>query len=156
MCQGLAQKISIRLSDQYQTTKLVEIKTATLLSKFFSESAKKVEEIFQTLCRMCEEDADTFTCVLIDEVESIASSRENVVNNGESQDALRATNALLTGIDRIKVYPNIIVLCTTNLLNDLDPAFLDRCGVRQEIESPSIRSQYTILCSRIRGLVDRG
>jgi Cdc6-like AAA superfamily ATPase len=68
LCQGLAQKISIRLSHTYKQTKLIQIKTATLLSKYFSESAKQVDEIFTKLARMCEENKDEFFCVIIDEV----------------------------------------------------------------------------------------
>jgi len=47
---------------------LIQIKTATLLSKYFSESAKQVDEIFTRLARMCEENKDEFFCVIIDEV----------------------------------------------------------------------------------------
>jgi SpoVK/Ycf46/Vps4 family AAA+-type ATPase len=68
LCQGLAQKISIRLNHTYKQTKLIQIKTATLLSKYFSESAKQVDEIFTKLARMCEENKDEFFCVIIDEV----------------------------------------------------------------------------------------
>lgn len=76
LCQGLAQKISIRLGAKYKSTELVQIKTAVLLSKYFSESAKHVDEIFTKISHMCSEDPETFVCVLIDEVESIAISRE--------------------------------------------------------------------------------
>jgi AAA+ superfamily predicted ATPase len=77
LCQGLAQKISIQLSSSYPQTKLIQIKTANLLSKYYSESAKKVDEIFTAIEAMCEEDQQQFICVLIDEVESIASSRQS-------------------------------------------------------------------------------
>lgn len=97
LCQGLAQKIAIRLRSQYDNTTLIQINTSTLLSKYYSESAKQVDEIFTMIAHMCQEEPHTFTCVLIDEVESIASSREYSTDGGESHDSLRATNALLTG-----------------------------------------------------------
>ncbi|KAI0993975.1 hypothetical protein K3495_g14209 [Podosphaera aphanis] len=155
LCQGLAQKISIRLNTTYNQTRLVQIKTATLLSKYYSESARKVDEIFNKIARMCQEDSEEFVCVLIDEVESIASSREFSTKNGESQDSLRATNALLTGLDRTKTYPNVIFLCTSNMLEALDAAFLDRCGLKRSINPPSMVSQYEILRSRIQKLIKR-
>jgi len=37
LAQGLAQKISIRLKDKYKDTKLIQIRTATLLSKYYSK-----------------------------------------------------------------------------------------------------------------------
>lgn len=77
LCQGLAQKISIRLNTSYYQTKLIQINTSNLLSKYYSESAKKVDKIFTAIEIMCEEDAQQFICVLIDEVESIASSRQS-------------------------------------------------------------------------------
>jgi len=45
LCQGLAQKISIRLSSTYKKTELIQIKTAALMSKYYSESAKQVRTI---------------------------------------------------------------------------------------------------------------
>ncbi|TVY75730.1 Pachytene checkpoint protein 2-like protein [Lachnellula suecica] len=156
LCQGLAQKISIRLNSSYKRTKLIQIKTATLLSKYYSESAKQVDAIFTTIVRMCQEDPEQFVCVLIDEVESIAFSREQGAHHGESQDSLRATNSLLTGLDRAKSCTNVIFLCTSNMLDSLDSAFLDRCGLRIAVDPPSKHSQYAILRGRIQKLIDQG
>jgi len=156
LCQGLAQKISIRLNSTYKDAKLVTIKTATLLSKFFSESARQVDEIFTAIERICDEDMEQFICVLIDEVESIAGSRTTSTMRGEAQDSLRATNALLTGFDRIKCKSNLIVLCTSNMPDSLDPAFLDRCGLSIAVHPPSLASQYTILRDGAQKLINRG
>lgn len=126
LCQGLAQKVSVRLSSAYTQTKLVEVGAATLLSKYFSESAKMVDEIFRSLARLCATKSECFYFVLIDEVESIAMSREGNQQRGEPQDSLRATNALLTGFDRLKSFPNVLVLCTSNMISSIDAAFLSR------------------------------
>lgn len=155
LCQALAQKISIRLGSTYLQTMFLQIKTATLLSKYYSESAKKVDEIFTAIEDMCEDDPQKFVCVLIDEVESIANSREFSMH-GEAQDSLRATNALLTGLDRAKKQPNVVFLCTSNMLDCLDPAFLDRCGLRIAIENPSIGVQYEILRARLQHMITDG
>lgn len=105
---------------------------------------------------MCQEDPERFICVLIDEVESIASSRQAVMMRSESQDSLRATNALLTGLDRTRSYPNLIFLCTSNMLESLDSAFVDRCGLKRSVDPPSFASQYEILRSRTQKLIARG
>lgn len=105
---------------------------------------------------MCQENPERFICVLIDEVESIASSRQAVMKRSESQDSLRATNALLTGLDRTKTYPNLIFLCTSNMLESLDSAFVDRCGLKRSVDAPSLASQYEILRSRTQKLIVRG
>lgn len=155
LCQGLAQKISIRLNFTYKRTKFVQVKTATLLSKFYSQSAKQVDEIFNAIEETCQEDAEQFICVLIDEVESIANSRESSML-GEVQDSLRATNALLTGLDRTRKYSNLLFLCTTNIPACLDAAFLDRCGLKFEVNAPAPTVQYEILRGRIQHLIDDG
>jgi SpoVK/Ycf46/Vps4 family AAA+-type ATPase len=155
LCQGLAQKISIRLNSVYKETKLIEIKTATLLSRYYSESAKQVDEIFTAIERMCRENNERFICVLIDEVESIANSRDLSAKHGEAQDSVRVTNALLTGLDRTKACPNLIFLCTSNMFDCLDAAFLDRCGLRLAINPPSAASRYAIVRGRVQKLINR-
>jgi hypothetical protein len=47
-------------------------------------------------------------------------------------------------------------LCTSNMLASLDSAFLDRCGLKQAVEPPSIRCQYEILRKRIQKQITRG
>ncbi|PBP25850.1 thyroid hormone receptor interactor [Diplocarpon rosae] len=154
LCQGLAQKISIRLGAQYKSTRLIQIKTATLLSKYFSESSKHVDETFTKISQMCEEDPERFICVLIDEVESIASSRQFSAREGESFDSLRATNALLTGLDRTAKFSNVAILCTSNMCDVLEPAFLDRCGIQEFVGPPSVAAQYEILRSVLQKLIE--
>jgi hypothetical protein len=153
LCQALAQKISIRLNTWFKDAKLVQLNAATLLSKFFSESAKYIFEIFTAIERMCQESPDQFVCVLIDEVESLAGSRTTASDRGEVQDSIRATNALLTGFDRVKGQANLIILCTSNMAETLDAAFLDRCGRHIKIGPPSITSQYKILRDAIQELI---
>jgi SpoVK/Ycf46/Vps4 family AAA+-type ATPase len=133
----------------------MEIKTATILSKYYSESAKRVDEMFTAIEKMCEDNSDQFLCVLIDEVESIANSRESSMR-GEAQDSLRATNALLTGLDRVRKYCNLIILCTSNILECLDSAFLDRCSFKRLVNVPAVAVKYEILRSNIQAMVDDG
>ncbi|CZT42874.1 uncharacterized protein RSE6_02826 [Rhynchosporium secalis] len=153
LCLGLAQKISTRLSGTYKATKLVQIKTAVLLSKWFSESAKHIDDIFNRISAMCEGDPEGFVCVLIDEVESIACSREYSTKEGESHDSLRATNALLTGLDRTATFPNVVFLFTSNMCEALEPAFLDRCGLKEFVGPPRAAAQYEILRSSLQKLI---
>lgn len=127
-----------------------------LLSKYYSESARQVDEIFFKIDRMCNDNPKELICVLIDEVESIASSRHFSVKSGEPQDSLRATNALLTGLDRMKANPNVIFFFTSNMYETLDSAFLDRCGLKRFIGPPCAVSQYEILRVRIQKLTNRG
>ena len=38
----------------------------------------------------------------------------------------RACNALLTHLDALRTLPNVMILCTSNLPDAVDAAFLDR------------------------------
>lgn len=85
---ALAQKLSIRLSQFYSATKLVEINSHALLSKWFGESSKLVGELFETLTTISS-DESSLTVVLIDEVETLAGSREKASQGNECGDAIR-------------------------------------------------------------------
>jgi SpoVK/Ycf46/Vps4 family AAA+-type ATPase len=91
--------------------------------------------------------------VLIDEIESLASSRHRASSLGEIQDTIRATNALLTGFDKVKSLPNLIILCTSNMIDTLDTAFLDRCCHHIIIEDPDVVARYHILRDAIQELI---
>lgn len=44
----------------------------------------------------------------------------------EPSDAIRVVNALLTQLDQIRRYPNVIILTTSNITGAIDLAFVDR------------------------------
>ncbi|KAL6716190.1 hypothetical protein ACLMJK_005756 [Lecanora helva] len=140
----------MRLSKHYLSFKLVEVDAQSLFSKYFSESGKAVSKVFDKVESMLVADENTFICIFIDEIESLASSRQHSVNSNEPQDSLRAVNALLVGLDRIRNRPNVVVICTSNLIKALDPAFLDRVDKKQYVPLPNAEARYEIL--RIRCL----
>ncbi|KAF9962544.1 Pachytene checkpoint protein 2 [Mortierella alpina] len=94
--------------------KLLEINSHSLFSKWFSESGKMVQKMFDQIWSMVE-DEDAFVCVLIDEVESLAAARKAALSGNEPSDSLRAVNALLTQIDRLKQRKNVLILTTSNI-----------------------------------------
>ena len=70
------------------------------------------------------EDPDALVLVLIDEVESLTAARR--ASGSEPSDAIRVVNALLTQLDQIRRYPNVILLTTSNMTSAIDLAFVDR------------------------------
>ncbi|KAE8341192.1 hypothetical protein BDV24DRAFT_151369 [Aspergillus arachidicola] len=121
-------------------------------SKFFGESGKLVSKTFENIESLLEEEEDTFFCVIIDEIETLAARRERALGGNEPFDAVRAVNALLTGLDRLKTHANVVVICTSNLVTALliyiaiaqDQAFLDRIDIKQFIPYLSNRAIYGI------------
>ncbi len=69
------------------------------------------------------------TCIIICtciQVESLTAARKAAMSGNEPSDAIRVVNALLTQIDQIKRYPNVIILTTSNVTGAIDLAFVDR------------------------------
>ncbi|KAF2764477.1 P-loop containing nucleoside triphosphate hydrolase protein [Teratosphaeria nubilosa] len=152
LCRALAQKLSIRLGDAFTQSTLVEINTNAMLSKYFGESGKLISTTFERVITMAQ-DKGAFVCVIMDEVETIAGSREKSTSGSECADGLRATNQLLTVLDRLRRMPNVIVLCTSNLIGSIDQAFLDRVDIKQMIPCPSPEAIYNIFRSCLNELV---
>ena len=122
---------------------MLEIKSHSLFSKWFSESGKLISKLFQRIREIVQDEPDSLFCVLIDEVESIAASRVNGNGGGvEPSDTVRAVNSLLTSIDSLKAFRNIIVLSTTNITSSVDAAFVDRVDMKQYIGLPCLKARY--------------
>lgn len=154
LAKALAQKLSIRMNNKYQFSHLFEINSHSLFSRYFSESGKLVMKLFQQIQEVIEMESN-LVIVLIDEVESIAFARENISNN-EPSDSVRVVNSVLTQLDKIKRYPNVLIIATSNLTKSIDLAFLDRADIVMLIEQPSFDAIFKIISSAINELVDKG
>ena len=78
-------KLSIRLGDIFPKATLVEVNANAMLSKYFGESGKLIESTFDQVEAMAK-DRSKLVVVVIDEVETIASSRQRVSSSGECSD----------------------------------------------------------------------
>mmetsp|Transcript_28068 Transcript_28068/g.68341 ORF Transcript_28068/g.68341 Transcript_28068/m.68341 type:complete len:428 (-) Transcript_28068:1068-2351(-) len=157
LCRALAHKLGIRLSGRFPRATLLEIQSHSLFSKWFSTSGKLVSTLFQMVKDMVLDDPDALVCVLIDEVESLAASRDNS-SSGDPGDAMRAVNSLLTSLDKLKPFPNVLVMATTNLhlTGSVDAAFVDRCDLLVQVKMPPLKARYRIFMSCILELVRVG
>ncbi|XP_047031064.1 pachytene checkpoint protein 2 homolog [Helicoverpa zea] len=157
LCRALAQKLSIRLAERFPRVRLVEINAHGLFSKWFAESGKLVARLFERLEEIVA-DPRLLACVLVDEVESLAHARRAALSGLEPSDSIRAVNALLTQLDRLRRRPNALVLTTSNVTGAIDVAFVDRADIKRRVGPPSARAAYEILrgcCVQLmmRGLV---
>ncbi|GAA98901.1 uncharacterized protein L969DRAFT_51188 [Mixia osmundae IAM 14324] len=144
LCIALAQKLSIRLSDIWPDTRLIEINSHSLISRWFSESGKLVQRLFSQIFALADTPTN-YIVVLIDEVESLTAARASALNGKEPSDALRVVNALLTQLDQLRRRRNVLVLATSNLAQAIDPAFLDRADMKQYIDLPHVEAIHWIL-----------
>ncbi|XP_067204728.1 pachytene checkpoint protein 2 homolog isoform X3 [Linepithema humile] len=155
MCKALAQKATIRLEKRFQYGEFIEINSHSLFSKWFSESGKLVMKLFDEIKTMVQ-DEKTLVCILIDEIESLAHARKLCSNGTEPSDSIRVVNALLTQLDQIKRYPNVLILTTSNMTQAIDLAFVDRADIKQYLGYPSESAIYSIYHSCLRELMRVG
>lgn len=153
LCKALAHKLSIRQADRFKYGQLVEINSHSLFSKWFSESGKLVQKMFEQILELVE-DPQVLVCVLIDEVESLSAARNG--NGNEPSDALRVVNALLTQIDGLKRHRNVLVLTTSNITGAIDVAFVDRADIKHFVGLPACSAIYSMLRSSALELMDKG
>ena len=178
LCKALAQKLAVRhfstsfspedgrpggLHGEAGFSKLIEINAHSLFSKWFSESGKLVSKLFQQIRDLAElalnlEDRSrsSLVFVLIDEVESLATARRQSIQGGEPSDGVRAVNALLTQLDQLRQYPNVYVMCTSNVSDAIDEAFLDRADLRIHLGNPGASAKYQILAQALNEMVRVG
>ena len=88
----------------------------------------------------------------LDEVESISSCRNSSMSTNEPGDAVRVVNAVLTSLDALKRRSNVLVLCTSNMEDAIDPAFRDRIDMSFFLGAPSTQARYKILQSCLHEL----
>ena len=145
-CKALAHKLVIRSMDLYPSGGyLLEIKSHSLFSKWFSESGKLISKLFQRIREMVEDEPDALFVVLMDEVESLASSRVASGGGGDPSDAVRAVNSLLTSLDSIRRFGNVLVVSTSNITGMVDGAFVDRVDWMVKVDLPCLEARYEIL-----------
>lgn len=155
LCKALAQKATIRMHKYFSRGQLVEINSHSLFSKWFSESGKLVMKLFNSI-KLLLEDSESLVCILIDEVESLAHARKSCTNGTEPSDSIRVVNALLTQLDQIKRYKNVLILTTSNVTEAIDLAFVDRADIKQFIGYPDEKAIAKIYLSCIGELAKTG
>ncbi|KAH3678292.1 hypothetical protein WICMUC_001616 [Wickerhamomyces mucosus] len=151
LCKALAQKISIRKNGIF-----IELSCSKIFSKWLGESSQKLEFIFKELFNLIQSHQEIIIIICIDEVETIANSRSQTLDNKESTDSIRVVNTLLTQLDSLKIFDNFLILTTSNLLKSLDSAYLDRVDESFWVNRPSAAMINCILRDSINNVIGLG
>ncbi len=109
-------------SDAY----FISINGPEIMSKYYGESEQKLREIFE------EAKKNAPSIIFIDEIDSIAPKRDEVVGEVER----RVVAQLLALMDGLESRGNVIVIAATNRPNALDPALRRPGRFDREIEVP--------------------
>ncbi len=112
---------------------IVAVDLSQVRNMFFGESEKKVKDIFYNYRKLADKSQLT-PILLINEADGLLAKRRE--NNMRSIDQTENTiqNILLEEIERFKG----IILCTSNLVQNLDSAFERRFLFKIKFEAPSV------------------
>ena len=131
-----------------------ELNAGSLFSKWFSQSSHNLSRFFDEILRVSS-DPLTFILILIDEIESLSLCRSSSMSSNEPSDMLRVVNTLLTQIDRLKAFSNILILTTSNLIEMMDQAMIDRTDLLLFIGPPSIKTIFHIYRACLQELIEK-
>jgi AAA+ superfamily predicted ATPase len=96
------------------------------------------------------------TVVVLDEVESMAVARSAASLSANPADVHRATDAVLTALDRnAQAHPHLFMVATSNFTDALDEAFISRSDVAILVPMPNAETLHAILRSTLVGLGGR-
>lgn len=115
-----------------------------IMSKFYGESEKKIRDIFE------EAEKTAPAIIFIDEIDAIASKREEAVGEVER----RVVSQILTMMDGLKSRGKVIVIGATNRVNSIDPALRRPGRFDREIaiNVPDKQGRLSILKIHTRGM----
>lgn len=92
LAHGLAQRLSIRLSDIYTSAKLLQVDGSAMFSHMYGGTAKEISSLFSTIRKLAharDEDEPQLIIVLIDEVDKLVPCRKQVGRKNEPLDTVR-------------------------------------------------------------------
>lgn len=123
----------------------ITLKSSDIVDKYVGESEKKINAFFDSIIKMGKIIEDNgFILVHIDEIESLAGSRDNA---DQKEWTKNIVNLILTGVDdlRSKGVP-VLILGSTNHENQIDDA-IKRAGRLKllEIEKPTEKEKKDII-----------
>lgn len=132
----LARGLPIELTAAMPKIRLIEVNPHGLMSAEHGQSQQHVARLLEEAIPEFADDGLP-TLVLIDEVESMAVARSEASLAANPVDVHRATDAVLTALDRsTETHPNIVWIATSNFTDALDGAFRSRADAAIEVPLP--------------------
>jgi SpoVK/Ycf46/Vps4 family AAA+-type ATPase len=134
--------------------RLIEINPHGLMSAEHGQSQQKVSQLLTEHVPLLADDRMP-TVLVLDEVESMVVARSAASLSANPADVHRATDAVLSALDRTAAeHPHIITIATSNFTEALDEAFQSRADAVLEMPLPSAEAIELILVRTLRGFAD--
>lgn len=129
----------------------VEVDPHALTSSALGRSQQAMAKLFeQTIPEFAMNGA---AIVLLDEVETLAVDRYQLSLEANPIDVHRATDAALSGMDRLtREHKNILLIATTNFPKAVDKAVLSRAGYIEEIGLPNEAVRREIIIDTLKAI----
>ncbi|WP_323677148.1 AAA family ATPase [Halorubellus sp. PRR65] len=125
----------------------IEVKGPELLDRYVGESEKAVRELFHRARQAAP------SIVFLDEIDSVAKSREGGGGGGGDDVTDRVVSQLLTELDGLADNPNLVVVAATNRKEAIDRALLrpGRLDTHIEVPEPDETGRREILSVVAKG-----
>jgi AAA+ superfamily predicted ATPase len=149
LARGLANEVAKHLPRT--KTRYVEIDPHGLTSSSLGRSQQAVVKLFEhTIPELA---IDGVTVVLLDELETLGVDRQKLSLEANPIDVHRATDAVLTGIDRLaQQHKNVLLIATTNFPKAVDAALLSRADHVEPIGLPGEEARREIILDTLRAV----
>ncbi|MDA2912546.1 AAA family ATPase [Acidobacteriia bacterium AH_259_A11_L15] len=145
LARGLANRVARANQREYGKMVYAEVDPHRLPSELLGRTQ-------QAVTRLLGEEIPAFASngkpaiILLDEVESLATSRTKASMETNPVDVHRATDAVLAGVDRLaEEFPHLLFLATTNFSEAVDYAFISRVDAVFELPLPSLEAGAVII-----------
>jgi SpoVK/Ycf46/Vps4 family AAA+-type ATPase len=130
--------------------RIVEVSPHGLMSAEHGQSQQRVTELLAGYVPSLADDGMP-TIVVLDEVEAMTVARSAASLSANPADVHRATDAVLTALDRnAATHPHLLAVATSNFTDTLDEAFLSRCDTAILIPLPTSSAIVRILAATLR------
>jgi SpoVK/Ycf46/Vps4 family AAA+-type ATPase len=126
-------------------TIIAEVDPHALPSQMLGESQRNTMQLLEkSLPELAAKGSPVI--VIIDEVNTLATRRSITTGGHDPVDVMRATEAALRGIDYLAASaPNVVILATSNYVETIDEAMMDRLDLAAEIRLPDRSTIAAIL-----------
>lgn len=129
---------------------ILQVDLSVVRSKWWGESEKNIKQIFTEYSDMCSK-MGNIPILLLNECDALLGKRNNAGEDRHDVTESMMTNLLLEHFESNKG----IIVCITNLVENLDPAFLRRFSMKHLIDRPNKKAVKSILKSKLTFLDER-
>lgn len=128
---------------------VIRFDVSAVRDKFVGESEKRCARIFDSYRDIVRQSKVT-PILFLNECDQLLSKRIDNVSSSVDQMSNSVQNIILEKMEQMEG----ILICTTNLVSNLDPAFERRFLIKQELAKPTAQVRSKIWMSKIGGLTE--